>query len=160
MSKADKVESSTEGAIEGSCRSTLSVTGGLSVFNETTNDAFSRADDSTIVAQELLGRRSRLAEEELLLSPCAGGLEWEGSRLLSTGWIAVGDEIWLDMAIAGMGFLSDHSFGFSGPATCSRIRTEGLKAVVAGKVIAERCVPRGDSKSAFKRANSETNYRV
>jgi hypothetical protein len=103
------------------------------------DDSFSTADVSTIVAQELLGRRSRLAEE-VLLSPCAGGMEWT-ARLLSTGWIAVGDEIWLDMAAAACifgygGRLSDDSFGLSGAAICSRIRTQGSSDGSGG----QRCV--------------------
>ncbi|OIW35220.1 hypothetical protein CONLIGDRAFT_46553 [Coniochaeta ligniaria NRRL 30616] len=136
MSKADIVDSSTEGTKEGSCRSTLSVAG-LSVFTVSMDDAFSRADDSTIVAQELLGRRLRLAEEGLL-SPCAGGLEW-AARLLSTGWIAVGDEIWLAMATAVW-----LDFSWTAPFGLAVLQS------AAGSEQRGCCARRGDSKSAVK----------
>lgn len=93
-----------------------------------------------MVAQELLGRRFELAEEGLL-SPCAGGLE-RSPRLLSAGWIAVGDEIWLDMAAGCIfGPSSDDSFWLSG--CCSTAAgSEQRGSVCCGGA------PRDDSKSA------------
>lgn len=100
MSKSEVADSSTDGASEWLCNSACWDAERSSVFRMSMNDASSTTDDSTIVAQELLGRRSRLADEGLL-SPRAGGLEWS-PRLLSDGWIAVGDEIWLDIVFLGL----------------------------------------------------------